>query len=153
MGSATDSHLADDIGHTEGASSHPDVVDGQTRQAARRSILVVEDDTDARELLGAILEEAGYHVVLMTDGAAALRYLRGDPPPCCILLDVWMPVMGGIAFRMAQQRDKELAAIPVIVLSAHRRGPHLLAEIEATAYLEKPFTPDQILTLVKQVGC
>ena len=139
--------------HGESALARTNASDEVNMRARRCSILVIEDDDDTREMLGMTLEEEGYHVILMEHGSAALRYLRDNPPPCCILLDVWMPVMGGLSFRMAQRRNPSIAAIPVIVLSAHRRGSHLLAELEVAAYLEKPFTPDQILTLLKQVGC
>lgn len=139
--------------HGESALTRSTASDELNRQADRCAILVIEDDDDTREMLGMTLEEHGYHVILMEHGSAALRYLRDNPPPCCILLDVWMPVMGGLSFRMAQRRNPSIAAIPVIVLSAHRRGSHLLAELDAAAYLEKPFTPDQLLALLKQVGC
>ncbi len=129
--------------------------DERTRPAvgamAGRCILVVEDDAHTRELLGMLLDDEGYHAVLVEDGAAALRSLRANPLPCCILLDVWMPTMGGLAFCLVQRDIPELAAIPVIVISAHRRGPWTDAELQVAGYLEKPFPPDQLLALIVQV--
>ena len=116
-------------------------------------ILVVEDDADVREMLRLLLEGDGYQVLGAEDGAVALRYLHTTPRPDCILLDIWMPHMGGLAFRLVQQDTPDLAAIPVIAMSAYRRGPWLDTELQAAAYLEKPFTPEQLLALLAEVGC
>ncbi len=104
-------------------------------------------------MLGLLLEGEGYRVILAENGAAALGYLHCNPAPCCILLDVWMPRIGGLAFHQAQQQDPDLAEIPVIGVSAQRRGAYLLAELGVTAYLEKPFMLDQLLVLLLQTGC
>jgi CheY-like chemotaxis protein len=44
--------------------------------------------------------------------------LRSHPPPCLIVLDLWMPRMGGREFLDAKDQDPALACIPVFVLSA-----------------------------------
>lgn len=133
-----------------------DQIDAAQRPSTQhngRSVLVVEDDQDIRELLCELLEEEGYEVALAKSGAAGMVYLLTNPPPCCILLDLWMPVVSGITFRHALLRDPHLATIPVIVVSANLRGPRLIAELEAAAYLEKPFAPDELVATVKTVGC
>src|SRR3712207_4946475 len=100
-------------------SSQADAPHEYTEQSPNRSVLVVEDDPDIRGLLSELLEDEGYHVALAKSGAAGMIYLLTNPPPCCILLDVWMPVVSGITFRRALQRDPQLARIPVIVVSAN----------------------------------
>ncbi len=128
---------------------------GRTRASpsAAGCVLVVDDDAPTREMLGLLLEQEGYDVMLVHDGHAALCYLLTHALPGCILLDVWMPTMGGLAFRRAQQDVPALAAIPVIAMSAQRRGPWMDATLHVAGYLEKPFTRDQLCALVVQVGC
>src|SRR5690242_8866746 len=88
-------------------------------------VLVVDDDYAIREMLTEVLEDAGYRVISVENGAAALAQLREMlTPPCLILLDLMMPVMTGWEFRIAQQADARLAAIPVIALSARPSMQH-----------------------------
>ena len=81
---------------------------------------VVDDDPDMREALRLVLELRGYSVEEAADGQRALELLRSNPGCCLILLDLMMPGMNGWQFRKAQQEAPELAAIPVVVLSAMR---------------------------------
>jgi CheY-like chemotaxis protein len=117
-----------------------------------RPVLVVEDDPATRALLGDLLVDAGYAVALVADGAAALHYLFTHASPCCILLDLRLPVVSGITLRRALQRDAQLAGIPVIVVSAHLPDARVRVELAATAYLEKPFTVEQVLALVRDMS-
>ncbi len=84
-----------------------------------RRVLVVEDDADVRGALAAVLEVAGYQVVEASHGGEALDHLRAATKTfCMILLDLFMPTMNGWAFRAEQMKDPDMAAIPVIVVSA-----------------------------------
>jgi CheY-like chemotaxis protein len=91
----------------------------------RRTILVVEDDPLLAETMAELLQEEGYTVVSVPNGQNALNYLRHNPAPHLILLDLMMPVLDGFQFRREQMRDRALARIPVIVLSAMWRNEHL----------------------------
>ena len=117
-----------------------------------RPVLVVEDDPAIRALLGDLLTDAGYAVALVAEGAAALHYLFTHAPPRCILLDLRLPVVSGITLRRALQRDAQLAGIPVIVVSAYLPAARVRVELAATAYLEKPFTVEQVLALVREMS-
>src|SRR2546427_6368423 len=82
-------------------------------------VLVIEDNTEVRQALVALLEAEGYGVVEAGDGVSALRLLRaGEVRPCLIVLDLMMPRMSGWDFRMEQNSDRRLAAIPVVVVPA-----------------------------------
>src|SRR6266487_913073 len=82
-------------------------------------VLVIEDNSEVRQALVALLEAEGYHVAEAVDGVSALRLLRaGEVRPCLIVLDLMMPRMSGWDFRMEQSRDRRFAAIPVVVVSA-----------------------------------
>jgi CheY-like chemotaxis protein len=122
-------------------------VDGE-----RRRILVVEDDVDVRDALVQVLEFEGYRVASATNGQDAIDQLRAGAAPSLILLDLMMPVMDGRQFRVAQLGDPGLAAIPVVVLSAHSRVSEKAAELGAAAYLRKPIEIDSLLDLVDRYG-
>jgi CheY-like chemotaxis protein len=112
------------------------------------TVFVVEDDLDTRDMLGRFLELEGFHVELAANGKQALERLSAGVHPCVILLDLMMPVMDGWQFRREQVRDRGLAEIPVIVVSA--AGKDRLAEIDANAYLSKPVDLEQLLERVSQ---
>jgi CheY-like chemotaxis protein len=83
-------------------------------------ILIVDDDTDVREVLGELLADEGYETRMCPNGRAALDMLRGGARPRLILLDLMMPVMDGWQFRAEQLRDAALRNIPVVVMTASR---------------------------------
>src|SRR5690349_1848715 len=85
-------------------------------------VLVVEDSTDARQMLASLLEVEGFAVRTAANGREALDQLRAGPPPCLILLDLMMPVMDGYQFRAEQRQDPGLSPIPVVVVSAVAGG-------------------------------
>ena len=113
------------------------------------TILIVDDDADIRQLLTVFLTYNGYRSVSVANGLEALTYLQhSQPHPQLILLDQMMPVMDGVAFRHAQQRDPQLATLPVVVMSAvENLQPQPLP---TAAYLPKPIDFAALLTLVEQ---
>lgn len=110
------------------------------------SVLVVEDDEDAREAMVALLQMKGYDVAGAGNGREALDYLDQAPPPDLIILDLWMPVMDGWQFRSAQIRNPRLAHIPVIVVTALSDR----ADVDANEVIIKPVDVDHLLTKVDQ---
>ena len=119
-----------------------------TPRSRRGRILVVEDEDVLRDAMGPLLEAQGHQVAFAENGRAALAWLKTQPVPDLIVLDLRMPVMDGWEFRRHQQGDSRLADIPVVVLSAfdHART----AEVRASAVLRKPLDFDQLLQLVRQ---
>src|SRR5215471_953536 len=82
-------------------------------------IMLVEDDAEARNCLGEILELEGFDVVAFENGAQALNYLAHSPLPRLIIMDMRMPLVDGPQFRAAMLRDQRLARIPVIIVTAY----------------------------------
>jgi CheY-like chemotaxis protein len=113
-------------------------------------VFVVDDDEAIRDSLCEILNDEGYDVVCVANGAEALielqRYVARHEQPCVILLDLMMPVMNGYDFRLRQQEDPGLGKIPVVVISAHG-SPH---SISANGFLPKPLHLDRLLSTVHQ---
>ena len=85
----------------------------------KEPILVVEDEPDLRDALTWVLRQEGYAVSAAANGREALDWLRGSSSPWLILLDLRMPLMDGFEFRVRQLQEPNLAAIPVVVLSAY----------------------------------
>ncbi len=107
-------------------------------------VLIVDDESDIRDAIAELLSEEGYEVQGARDGAEALTKARACHPSL-VLLDLMMPGMNGWEFRAKQRGDPELAAIPVVVLSALGRVPG----VDAAAYLQKPFELDDLLSAVR----
>jgi len=115
-----------------------------------KTILVVDDEPDIRQYLRAILEDACFKVLTASDGAEALRILR-EKQPDFISLDLVMPKKSGHRLLFELRKDRELARIPVLIVTAHARdemGRQDLEEIMANSvmsgpcvYLEKPISP------------
>ena len=116
--------------------------------AAQPRVLIVDDDADIRDLLVELLDQEGYTASAAADGQAALAYLDTHPAPCCIILDLYMPILDGWQFHRVQLRTPHLANIPVIVMSAVAHALEPLAWFQAAGYLHKPFGVDAMLALV-----
>lgn len=110
-------------------------------------ILIVEDDLDARETMRFVLEREGFAVEGASDGREALAVLHRGSRPCLILLDLGMPVMDGWAFLSALERDSELAAIPIVVVSARADG-HVGTRVNGM--LSKPFDARALVDTVRE---
>jgi two-component system sensor histidine kinase/response regulator len=100
-------------------------------------ILVVDDDEDILDVVGALLSEQGYQVRCAVNGAGALAEVARAAPDL-ILLDVRMPTMDGWDFcrRLPEVGGR---AVPVVVMSA---DPHAEARARAegvAGFLQKPF--------------
>ena len=121
--------------------------DALSKRVGDGQILVVEDDRDTREAISQILVEEGFGVAQAANGLEALRYLRQQGNVGLILLDVMMPVMDGVQFRSLQSRDPELAAIPVIALTA-LDAPYPL-ELSNATVVRKPIDMARLLRLIR----
>jgi len=109
------------------------------------TILIVDDEAAIVDLLQLVLEDAGYRVLVATNGHAALAVLARQQPDL-ILTDYMMPGMHGIALAQAIHADPALAGIPVVIMSAVRLPQShdglWLAE------LPKPWQIEQVLSTV-----
>lgn len=113
-----------------------------------KTVLIVEDDNDISDVLTQILQYEGYAVNTVSNGLEALEFLRKSDPPGLILLDLMMPVMDGWQFRAEQQKDPELAKIPVVIVSADGRVYQKATSIGAAGYLKKPIELETLLDIV-----
>lgn len=107
---------------------------------ALRSVLIVEDTPDVRELLHAQVEMMGLEAVTAANGRQALNLMRSRPFDL-ILLDIMMPEMNGYQVLEEMNADPALRHVPVIVISALGELESVVRCIELGAedYLIKPF--------------
>lgn len=113
----------------------------------RGTVLVVDDDAGLQETLVAILEDAGYRVLLAGDGYQALETLTQERP-ALILLDIGLPGMDGFAFA-AELRERGLhPGIPLLVLTADGNVVAKAKRVGAAGYLAKPFALEALLAQV-----
>lgn len=116
-------------------------------------ILVAEDDRDIRELVKFTLEVLGGHTVIeAVDGEEAITVATTQLPDL-ILLDLRMPKLSGLEVCRRLKAKREVAHIPVVILSARGLDDEIQAGLDAgaTAYLIKPFDTGQLITDVDQL--
>jgi CheY-like chemotaxis protein len=118
---------------------------------ADRTVMVVEDDHDVREVIMEILGDNGFSPLGACNGREALEVLRGSSnKPCVILLDIMMPVMDGPQFRAQQRSEPGLSDIPVVVLSAHTNVEEAAREMGAAGYMKKPVHLELLLSVIQR---
>jgi two-component system, sensor histidine kinase and response regulator len=111
-------------------------------------ILLVEDDEAIRESLTDVLDQ--HKVVAVSNGVQALEVLETDTTFDLILLDLFMPLMHGCAFRREQAMRPAISRIPVVMISAARPQCHPL--YRTRGFLNKPFEIDDLMrTIEKQL--
>jgi CheY-like chemotaxis protein len=104
-----------------------------------KKVLVADDKATSRELVRVALEHSGYSVYEAADGGEALTSAR-DIHPDLIILDLHMPGLDGFGVIEEIRRDAQLAATPVMALTASAMQgdrEHALA-LGFTSYLAKP---------------
>ncbi len=122
-----------------------------------KTVLVVDDDPDARDFLTTVLQDNGYGTVTANDGTQAIAAIERSKPDL-VLLDITMPEKSGVAVYRRLKEDEQLKAIPVIIvtgmsdeferfISTRRQVP------PPEGYISKPVDHEQFLAMVKeQIG-
>ena len=117
-----------------------------------KTILVVDDEPDAVELVEFNLRAAGYSVIAAEDGAEAIAKAR-EALPDLILLDVMLPEIDGMAGCKILKNDPATANIPIIMLTAKAAEIDrvLGLELGADDYVTKPFSPRELILRIKNL--
>ena len=115
-------------------------------------IVIAEDEPDIRELIAFTLRFAGYEVITGSNGEEGYQLTKSERPDL-VMLDVLMPKLTGYEACKRIKSEPELAATPVIFLSAKGQENEIEQGLAAGAeeYLLKPFAPDQLVDRVKAV--
>src|SRR6266404_2323270 len=86
---------------------------------AQKTVLLVEDDPDIRDIVQDVLEAEGYDVVPASHGRQALEFLSGareGERPDLVILDIMMPLVDGRHVLEAIRSNRSLASVPVVVM-------------------------------------
>ncbi|MDR1932465.1 MAG: sigma-54 dependent transcriptional regulator [Spirochaetales bacterium] len=112
------------------------------------TVLVIDDEPGIRSVLRDILMDEKYTVFTAADGYEGLAILEKEDPGL-VILDVWLPNMGGIDV-LKQIREKS-AAVPVIMISGHANIDLAVKAVKLGAFdfLEKPLSLEKIITIVR----
>jgi len=115
----------------------------RTIGGAQPVVAVVDDDVSVRKALSRLLSTAGYAVETFT---SAVEFLgRSFPPPACVVLDIRMPGMTGLALQ------QDLAAmyprLPIVMITGHGSEAICQRALDAgaVAVLDKPFSDQALL--------
>jgi CheY-like chemotaxis protein len=116
-----------------------------------RSILIIDDEDDIREVAALSLEAtAGWHIFTASSGAEGIA-VAAEKQPDAILMDVMMPGVDGPTTFAHMQQNPAVAHIPVLLLTAKVQGvdQRRFAGLGLAGILFKPFDP---LTLAQQIS-
>lgn len=111
-------------------------------------MLVVEDDDDIASILSDILEAEGYAPVAVSNTAALEAEL--DPRPALVVLDLRL-TRGGAGHIVTSLRAREMADVPILLLSAASDLPDRARELGVARYLAKPFELEEFIVLVRDM--
>ena len=117
----------------------------ERKKGFRRSILIVDDDHIAREILGKMLEDQ-YEVSYAENGVKALDIIKRDKLKLSlVILDLHMPQMDGYSLLKLLRSDNELRRIPIIVLTSEKGAEVESLKIGAADFITKPFDMPEVI--------
>ncbi|MBZ5574023.1 MAG: response regulator, partial [Acidobacteriia bacterium] len=117
-----------------------------------RKILLADDSVTAQNMGRRILTDAGYEVVTVNNGSAALKRIA-ESKPDLIVLDVYMPGYGGLEVCQRIRESQETARIPVLLTVGKLEPfkPEEVRRVRADAFIVKPFEASELLTALTKL--
>lgn len=115
-------------------------------------ILVVDDERHIVRLVEVNLQREGFEVVVAYNGEEALAQVETEKPDL-VVLDVMMPVMDGFEVLKKMELNDQIDEIPIIMLTAKAQDGDVFKGWASgvSAYLTKPFNPQELLSFVKRL--
>jgi two-component system phosphate regulon response regulator PhoB len=115
-------------------------------------VLVVEDNEHAAYLLRALLEHAGYAVIVSPDGRDALAKLASLAPVDLVILDLMLPYVSGYQVLIEARRNPQWQDVPIIVVTARTLEMDAVRALETGAndFVRKPFLPEELIARVRR---
>ena len=120
--------------------------------AVKRTILVVEDEKDIRELIRFHLEQEGFAVLEAGTGEDGLEVATRERP-VLVLLDLMLPTLDGLEVCRRLRASTSTATLPIIMLTAKAAEVDRVLGLEMGAddYITKPFSPRELVARVRAV--
>ncbi len=115
-------------------------------------ILVIEDDQSVREAMVYNLKQEGYAVVSASDGEKGYALIRSELPDL-VILDIMLPKLDGLAICRMVRKNPDIAATPIIMLSARGTQGDKMVGLDSGAddYVTKPFDLGELLARIRAV--
>jgi DNA-binding response OmpR family regulator len=116
------------------------------------TILVIDDDIHILRLVRDYLGQAGFHVLTAANAETGLHMLRREMPDL-LVLDLGLPDRDGWDLTRLIRADRQLAALPIIMLTARVDDSERILGLELGAddYITKPFNPREVVARVRAV--
>jgi len=117
-----------------------------------KTIMAVDDSASLRQMVSIVLRGGGYQVIESVDGLDALSKLKGQELHL-FLTDINMPKMDGLELTRQLRAMPQYKFVPIVLLTTESTSEkkQLGKAAGATAWIVKPFNPDQLLAVVKKV--
>ncbi|NLX55857.1 MAG: response regulator [Planctomycetaceae bacterium] len=118
----------------------------------KRSILVVEDEEDIRELVSYTLLKEGYQVASVASGEEAISVAQVKPPDL-IVLDLMLPGVDGLTVCQRLRADPQTAHMAIVMLTARGEEADIVSGLNMGAddYITKPFSRNVLLARIRAV--
>jgi DNA-binding response OmpR family regulator len=114
-----------------------------------KTILICEDDENLRQLLRVVIG-TGYHILESGDGDEALE-LASQHHPDLVILDLMLPRLSGLDVLRLLKRGASADGTHILVMSAWPDADGAALAAGADAFLQKPFEPDELTAIVREV--
>jgi CheY-like chemotaxis protein/two-component sensor histidine kinase len=131
------------------AETAPTATSSAASQGCRGTVLVIDDDPTARDLMTTYLTDEGFAVETAASGVDGLRRAR-ELRPAAIILDILMPDIDGWTVLAALKGEPELADIPVVIVTIVDELRSGIA-LGATDYLTKPIDRERLVAIVSRL--
>ena len=118
---------------------------------SQKTVLYVEDNEFNRKIIRQLLGSTTYRLLEATDGEQGVETAI-DTKPDVILMDVQLPNLSGLDATRRLRQDPATAGIPIIVVTSFALSgdEHKAQEAGASAYLAKPYSPRELLALIRK---
>ncbi|XAZ26238.1 response regulator (plasmid) [Sinorhizobium sp. B11] len=113
-------------------------------------IVIAEDEYLIAEVLVMMLEDAGYEVASAPHGKAALALVR-ERSPSLVVTDFMMPLMTGLELAQTMRSDKDLARIPIVLVSGAQGSIGRAHPDVFDAVLDKPYNEKKLIETVSRL--
>ena len=118
---------------------------------SEKTVLYVEDNEYNRKIVRQLLSPTSYRLIEATDGEAGVA-LAKQARPDVILMDIQLPKLSGLEATRMLREDPNTAQIPIIAVTSFALSgdDRKAAEAGASAYLAKPYSPRELLALIRK---
>ncbi len=118
-----------------------------------KTILYVEDNEFNRKIVRDLLARTSYRLIEATDGEAGVAMALQEPPNL-ILMDIQLPKISGLDATRRLRADARTAQIPIIAITSYALSgdDQKALDAGASAYLAKPYSPRELLDLIRKLA-